>query len=349
MADIIHTYLTNLLRERDFRTAINSKLPRTFFTDVMDANFWRISPGLMVQTKRINKEEMLLLPNVYDSFVSDDIRTEVIALREDLKMRRKPSLKACSMRSGDSVCLIQRNNGSLSYLLMTFWVAEEDVQKARAAKSGGTEISPLCQVDTSYSKLRYSRSALDRVFFTADTHFSEERILRYRPRFSSTTEMDEFLIGRWNEVVPRNGIVFHLGDFSDMDIDSINRIAIRLNGKIFLVPGNHDNKIQTKHSTYKEQSIITCLDHQKTLQYGPNRIILNHYPLLCYPRAYSGRVWQLFGHVHTGSAVPGNDIPRLQYLLPYQYDVGVENNNYYPISLREIVRRFSAVEIKGTY
>lgn len=337
------TRLTSLLKEMDFQVLANKNLPRTFFTDVLDSSFWIIiNPGLLVQTqaRRITKDDMLLLPNVYDSFVSDDVRAEVIALRADLKMRKKSSIKACSMRSGDSVCLVQRDNGSLSYLLLTF-NKDSAEQKPPVTVRDCAQISPLRQVGTSFSKLRYSRAALDRVFFTADTHFSEGRILRYRPLFSSTTEMDEFLIGRWNEVVPEDGIVFHLGDFSDTDIANINRIAIRLNGKIFLIPGNHDNEIQSKHSYYQKQSIITCLEHQKILQYQTTRIILNHYPLLCYPRANSGRVWQLFGHVHTGTAVPGEDTPRLQYLLPYQYDVGVENNNYAPISLREIVRRFS--------
>ena len=100
------TRLTSLLKEMDFQVLANKNLPRTFFTDVLDSSFWIIiNPGLLVQTqaRRITKDDMLLLPNVYDSFVSDDVRAEVIALRADLKMRQKPSIKACSMRSGDSV------------------------------------------------------------------------------------------------------------------------------------------------------------------------------------------------------------------------------------------------------
>ena len=333
--------IIKFIEERDRREAKKKVLPRTFFMDSLDSPFWALDSTLQIIVKRIGLQEVGSIPNIYDALSSTEIREEVLKIRPDLESQKKGRLHAGGLRSGDAICLVRlssKDRANLYFVLMTF-VQKPTVEKKQ--NEGHAPLSPLCQVGTSFNKLRYSRAALDRVFFTADTHFSEERILRYRPQFSSTAEMDEFLIGRWNEVVPRDGIVFHLGDFSDTDIDNINRIAIRLNGKIFLVPGNHDNEIQSKHSYYQKQSIITCLEHQKILQYQTTRIILNHYPLLCYPRANSGRVWQLFGHVHTGAAVPGEDTPRLQYLLPYQYDVGVENNNYAPISLREIVRRFS--------
>lgn len=43
-------------------------------------------------------------------------------------------------------------------------------------------------------------------------------------------------------------------------------------------------------------------------------------------------VWQLFGHVHSGPNGTGIDADRLKYLFPTQYDVGVDNNNYIPVS-----------------
>ena len=63
---------------------------------------------------------------------------------------------------------------------------------------------------------------------------------------------------------------------------------------------------------------------------GARRIRLNHYPFLCYSGQYSG-IWQLFGHVHSGREVHGFDLPRLANLLPFQYDVGVDNNDDRPI------------------
>lgn len=47
-------------------------------------------------------------------------------------------------------------------------------------------------------------------------------------------------------------------------------------------------------------------------------------------------VYQLFGHVHSGKNAKGKDIDRLKFLFPTQYDVGVDNNDYTPISWEEV-------------
>lgn len=47
-------------------------------------------------------------------------------------------------------------------------------------------------------------------------------------------------------------------------------------------------------------------------------------------------VWQLFGHVHSGPNGTGIDADRLKYLFPTQYDVGVDNNNYIPVSYIQV-------------
>ena len=74
---------------------------------------------------------------------------------------------------------------------------------------------------------------------------------------------------------------------------------------------------------------------QLQIEIENNSIYLNHYPFLCYGGSYRG-VWQLFGHVHSGPQADGLDISRLGVLLPTQYDVGVDNNNFTPISYKEV-------------
>lgn len=69
---------------------------------------------------------------------------------------------------------------------------------------------------------------------------------------------------------------------------------------------------------------------------------LNHYPFLCFSGSYKPDVWQLFGHVHTRKNNTGIDAGRLQHLYPTQYDVGVDNNNFTPVSynqVREIIEK----------
>lgn len=51
------------------------------------------------------------------------------------------------------------------------------------------------------------------VYFTADTHFGHENIIKFCDRpFASVEEMDETLIANWNGRVRANDTVFILGD-----------------------------------------------------------------------------------------------------------------------------------------
>ena len=83
----------------------------------------------------------------------------------------------------------------------------------------------------------------DKVFFTSDTHFNHTNIIQYCQRpFKSTDEMNEAIIDNWNSVVGEEDTVFHLGDFCLGSSAEWNKILNRLNGKIYLILGNHDLK-----------------------------------------------------------------------------------------------------------
>lgn len=171
------------------------------------------------------------------------------------------------------------------------------------------------------------------VFFTSDTHFYHKNIIKYCSRpFSSITEMNETLIRNWNNKVSPGDTVFHLGDFAFCGSKEYIELLSRLNGDIYLILGNHDRKAVKEH--YKFKGIY----QQLYIKIESQRIYLNHLPFLCFDGAYRKEpTWQLFGHVHSGeNQIGGLDIPRLAYLLPTQYDVGVDNNNYTPISFQEV-------------
>ena len=52
------------------------------------------------------------------------------------------------------------------------------------------------------------------IFFIADTHFTEENIIKYENRpFPSVQDMNERLIENWNTRVSEEDIVYVLGDF----------------------------------------------------------------------------------------------------------------------------------------
>lgn len=172
-------------------------------------------------------------------------------------------------------------------------------------------------------------------FFTSDTHFGHANIIKLCNRpFKDVEEMNEKLVENWNKVVPENGVVFHLGDFAFGGSALWNSIIPRLNGQIYLILGNHDRKNIRQGYMDKFVSVVP----QMQIDIEGRSVYLNHYPFLCYGGSYrdENAVWQLFGHVHSGPNSGGLDCDRLNVLFPYQYDVGVDNNNYTPISWSEV-------------
>lgn len=190
--------------------------------------------------------------------------------------------------------------------------------------------------------IKFSRE--DRIWFTADSHIGHRNIIKYCQRpFSDVEEMNKTLISNWNKVVGINDYVFHLGDFSVGGAAEWTSLLDSLNGRIFLVLGNHDmNNVgqgfMRRFEDVAMQMLIT-IDKQ--------RVYLNHFPFLCYGGAYRG-TWQLFGHLHTSSCMSGIDTPRLHMLFPRQYDVGVDNNNYTPISFAEVEVKIQEQIAKST-
>lgn len=173
----------------------------------------------------------------------------------------------------------------------------------------------------------------ERTFFTSDTHFYHESIIKFCNRpFDSVEDMNEKLIENWNSVVGKKDSVFHLGDFCFGGANKWNEMIDRLNGKIYLILGNHDMQNYNKKSLEKFKQVET----QMIINIQKQKIILNHYPFLCYPGSYNNDL-QFFGHVHTcKNGSTGVDTPRLEHLLKTQYDVGVDNNDYKPVNFLQI-------------
>ena len=171
-----------------------------------------------------------------------------------------------------------------------------------------------------------------KVYFTSDTHFNHANIIGFCSRpFKNVNEMNEALIANWNRVVGADDIVFHLGDFCLGGSAEWTNVLNRLNGKIYLIVGNHDMK-NLRQSYYDRFEEIVM---QKHIEIGKQKIYLNHCPFLCYGGAYKD-TWQLFGHVHTSKNNTGKDASRLNMLFPTQYDVGVDNNNFTPVSFDQV-------------
>jgi calcineurin-like phosphoesterase family protein len=162
------------------------------------------------------------------------------------------------------------------------------------------------------------------VFFTADTHFgSLSHLVCFNRPFKDVRSMDNAIIDRWNSVVSKSDMVYHLGDFGSWVYMDFIWIFYRLNGNKILVVGNHDNKPAILNLPWQQvipKSTRICVDG-KTL-------FLSHYPRKNNKRKPD--VWYLHGHVH-GSG---------KKLL----DVGVDCWDFRPISFAEIRDRMSLLQ-----
>ena len=172
------------------------------------------------------------------------------------------------------------------------------------------------------------------IFFTSDTHFGHSKIIDYCKRpFSSIEEHDKTLIQNWNNTVGQDDTVFHLGDFAYGNSQFIANIIKQLNGNIILIKGNHvlRNMNPTLYNMFSDAV------YQARILIDKQTVYLNHFPFLCFEHGdinlYKDNYSiQLFGHVHSGPLTSSEDVNRLNILFPTQYDVGVDNNNFTPIS-----------------
>ena len=171
------------------------------------------------------------------------------------------------------------------------------------------------------------------VWFTSDTHFGHALFVKssgseppLRP-FASVEEMDETLVERWNAVVKPGDRVYHLGDVA-MRKPCIATVG-RCNGKKILIRGNHDIFRMRDYAPYFE-------DLRAYKIYPAHGIICSHIPV--HPRQLGARFGRnVHGHLHAGF-IPDPLYPEYAVRPDPRYrNVCVEQTNYRPISLEEIL------------
>ena len=145
--------------------------------------------------------------------------------------------------------------------------------------------------------------------------------------------MTHFLIQQWNHCVSPDDDVYILGDFTfNTSGEEANRILRRLVGKKYLIRGNHDRFLDDPGF---DMSLIEWAKEYYVLKYKKKKIILFHYPILEW-QGYFGNSIHLYGHVHNSN----NDKEqqrRLDVLGKRAMNVGVDANNFSPISIDEVM------------
>ncbi len=149
------------------------------------------------------------------------------------------------------------------------------------------------------------------VYFTSDLHFGHELVLKKYPNFrkgSNAAEMNENLIAAWNALVTPEDLVYNLGDVSfHRDVAHTCELLRRLNGRHFLVLGNHDGRIAAMKNELLSQRkadgnfIFEQIVGYAFVRLSHKRATLSHYPMSEWGGCHRGAL-MLYGHLHANIA-----------------------------------------------
>lgn len=135
------------------------------------------------------------------------------------------------------------------------------------------------------------------IWFTSDNHFWHKNIIGYCNRPFTTPDgqpdvekMNDVMVERWNANVGEKDEVWHLGDFSFGNFETIKYLVHELHGVKHLVKGNHD-----RHSNkFYYEAGFTSVRKSFSLDMDGNHILLVHRP----PTDLGDHHFALCGHVH---------------------------------------------------
>jgi len=160
------------------------------------------------------------------------------------------------------------------------------------------------------------------LYYTADEHYFHRNIIKLVSRpFSSLKEMHTVLISNHNSKVTQRDVVIHVGDFSFGNKENTLELISKLNGRHIFLLGDHDS---TLSRLYKNLKYVNIRKHNK------RKLIACHWPFRTWAASHYGSI-NLHGHSHG----------HLQE-LPNQLDVGVDANNFFPISINEIFEKIKS-------
>lgn len=188
-----------------------------------------------------------------------------------------------------------------------------------------------------------------RVFFTADTHFGQERTLKLSKRpYDNVEQMDQALIRNWNSIILPTDHVYHLGDFG------IYSTVKQLNGHIHLLFGNYERNDCNK--SIKSCNDLTNVGTNQFIKYlkalgfyevltedqyaisSPHpefktiTYVLIHEPSKAIKPLESQPIFNLFGHIH-----------KLQMIKRYGLCVSSDAHHFRPISIKEVEYYHNAI------
>ena len=184
----------------------------------------------------------------------------------------------------------------------TISVSAEQVQEENIMIAGYAQKHKL-DVESLQKKIRYRKKIPVRKLYIADLHFYHDNLNHRMDMrgFSGYEEMNAYMIRQWNDHVTKKDEVYILGDFAISRGRAANEILRQLNGKKYLIEGNHDRFLDDKEF---DRSLFEWIRPYAEIQDTKRRVVLSHYPVFCYKGQYRMSpegiplTYMLYGHVH---------------------------------------------------
>lgn len=171
----------------------------------------------------------------------------------------------------------------------------------------------------------------EKTWVTSDNHFGHHNIIRFCSR---PADHEAIMVKHWNEAVPANGMVLHLGDLAYRDCKHFEaNIARFLNGTKKLILGNHDKQ---KPEFYKrcgfEPIPAVSLEFEHEGQVAI--VTFDHYPLPELVSTDRRKLLHVHGHIHNNGYSKDSYVP----FRANQINVSVEQTQYRPVLIGDLLR-----------
>ena len=176
------------------------------------------------------------------------------------------------------------------------------------------------------------------MWFTADLHLGDTNILHDMDRpFDLVEEMNRKVIDAINECVAVDDRLYILGDFTyRLPLAEAVRLRECIECQnVTLIRGNHDSDWEDPDVPQIWEDVRDYLEIAPGYAKG-HRLVLSHYPMLSWNGKARGAI-MLHGHIHSRgdrTNVRNRDRPI------FRYDVGLDANEYKPVSRDQILSFF---------
>jgi calcineurin-like phosphoesterase family protein len=167
------------------------------------------------------------------------------------------------------------------------------------------------------------------IYFTSDWHFNHDKDFIWKKRgYNSVEEMNNDLINKICSTLDEGDELWVLGDLVMGDIDKAAAVLSRIPYSVHFLVGNHD--------TLRRVNLYDSLgwvNHERAIQVtdGSWDFYLSHYPTVTmnYDDVKKHHpLINLHGHTHYQNKFYNDN--------PYMYNVGVDSQNGYPVSIDKI-------------